>query len=148
MRTWFVGLVAASFGGPLLAPQAPPKREEPPRTLYYFFSPTAAGSVDGAKRAVGFIKAQKLQTRLRPVLLLEDFSVIRKVEESSPLTKTLKELQTLGPLDIPLYDEVGLDLAVRWGIRSVPAFVLVAHGRAHRASGPLVKLEELLECKP
>lgn len=148
MRTWMIGILAASFGGPFFAPQDPSRRGEPPRTLYFFFSPAAAGSLEGAKRAVQFIKAGKGQVKLRPVMLLDDFSVIRKVEEASPLYKALKELQTLGPLDIPLYDEEGLDLAQRWEVRSVPAFVLVAGGRAHRVLGPVVKLEELLECKP
>jgi hypothetical protein len=148
MRTWMIGLLAASFGGPFLAAQDPSKRGEDPRTLYFFFSPAALGSVEGAQRAAQFIKAQKGQVRLRPVMLLDDFSVIRKVEEASPLYKALKELQTLGPLDIPLYDEEGLELAVRWEVRSVPAFVLVAQGRAHRVLGPVVKLEELLECRP
>jgi hypothetical protein len=147
-----MGLLAASFGGPFFAPQAPLERGEPPRILYFFFSPAAAGSVEGAKRAVAFIKAEikaeKSRVRLRPVLLLDDFSVIRNALESCPLTKALKELQTLGPLDIPLYDEEGLELALRWEIRSVPAFVLVAQGRAHRVLGPVTKLEELLECRP
>jgi hypothetical protein len=148
MRTTMIGLLAAALGGPFEASQAPAKGGEDRRTLYFFFSPAAAGSVEGAKRATAFIKAQKNRVKLRPVMLLDDFSVIRKVEEASPLYKALKELQTLGPLDLPLYDEEGLSLALRWDIRSVPAFVLVAHGRAHRLLGPLGKLEELLECRP
>ena len=148
MRTWILGLMVACFGSPLASPQAVRKNDERPPTLYYFFSPAAAGSVDGAKRVVEFVKARQGRVRFRPVMLLEDFSVIRKVEESSPLYKALKELQALGPLDLPLYDEEGLELAERWEVKCTPAFVLVAGGRAHRAQGSVVKVEELLECKP
>jgi hypothetical protein len=148
MRLGVLGLLAAGVGGPFITPQAIPKGRESLPTLYYFFSPSAPGSLDGARRAVAFRKGEKGQIKLRLVLLLDDFSVIRKVEEGSSFYKTLKELQSQGSLDIPLYDEEGLELAERWGIRSVPAFVLVAHGRAHRALGPTVNLEELLECRP
>lgn len=148
MRSLILGLLATTWGGPLFAPQAPPKRGADQPTLYYFFSPSTAASLEGAKRAVAFQKGQKGRVKLRLVMLLEDFSVIRKLEEASPLYKTLKELQSQGTLDIPLYDEEGLRLAELWGIRAVPAFVLVSHGRAHRALGPVVNLEELLECRP
>ena len=147
MRTWVVGMLAAALGGPLLAHQVAPKPGQDLPILYYFFSPSAAGSHEGAKRAVSFMREHKGRVRLRLVMLLDDFGVIRKLEESSPLYKTLKELQSQGTLDIPLYDEEGLGLAERWGIRSVPAFVVVSHGHAHRAIGPVVNLEELLECR-
>jgi hypothetical protein len=148
MKTWIVGILAAACGGPLIAQQVHPRQAAELPTLYYFFSPATAGSLDGAKRAVTFMKEQKGRVKLRLVMLLDDFSIIRKLEESSPLYKTLKELQSQGTLDIPLYDEEGLGLAERWGIRSVPAFVLVSHGRAHRAIGPVVNLQELFECRP
>lgn len=147
MRLWMMGLLASSLGAPSFAPEGGPSRDSGAGTLYFFFSPTSTGSLEGAKRAVAFIKGQKGQIKLRLVLLLDDFSVIRKVEESSLLAKTLRELQTQGALDIPLYDEEGLLLAQRWELKSVPAFVLVARGQAHRAVGPVVKLEELLECR-
>jgi hypothetical protein len=147
MRLWILAALASGLGGPLFAPQGHLKQVAELPKLYYFFSPATAGSLEGAKRAVSFLKEHKGQVKLRLVMLLEDFSVIRHVEEASPLYKTLKELQSQGTLDIPLYDEEGLGLAERWGIRSVPAFVLVSHGRAHRAQGPVVKLEELLECR-
>ena len=147
MRTWILGVLAATCGGPFLAPQVPPKRVADLPVLFYFFTPSANGSLEGAKRTVEFMKLHPGRLKLRLVMLLDDFSVIRKLEEASPLYKTLKELQSQGTLDIPLYDEEGLTLAERWGIRSVPAFVLVAHGRAHRALGPTAKLEEMLECR-
>jgi hypothetical protein len=147
MRIWILGLLATGMSGPLCAPQTP-KQGDGAATLYFFISPTSAGSLEGAKRAVAFLKGHPGQVKLRLVMLLDDFSIIRKVEETSPLYKALKELQSLGTLDLPLYDEEGLDLAERWEIRSAPAFVLVAHGRAHRALGPVVNLEELLECRP
>jgi len=148
MRTWILGVLAATCGGPLLTPQVPPKREAELPVLFYFFTPNAKGSLEGAKRVVSFLKLHPGRVKLRLVMLLDDFSVIQKLEEASPLYKTLKELQSQGTLDIPLYDEEGLALAERWQIRSVPAFVLVAHGRAHRALGPVANLEELLECRP
>lgn len=147
MRIWILGLLATGMGGPLFAPQAPDQKGGA-ATLYYFISPAVSGSLEGAKRAVAFLKAHPGQVTLRLVMLLDDFSIIRKVEESSPLYKTLKELQSLGTLDLPLYDEEGLELAERWEIRSAPAFVLVVHGHAHRALGPVVNLEELLACRP
>jgi len=145
MRAWMVLVLGASFGAPM-TPQVAPGQEAPLATLYFFFSPSDAASVEAAKRATGFQRSRKGEVRIRPIMLLEDFSVLRKLEESSPLTKTLKELETAGPLNIPLYDEEGLGLAERWEIRSVPAFVLVRKGRAHRALGPMAKLEELLSC--
>lgn len=148
MRTWMISLVAAAAGGPLYYPQAAPRGSEGGPRLYYFFSPRTASSVDGAVRAVRFIREHKGEIRFRPVMLLEEFSVIRKLEESSPLARTIKELQKLGPLDLPLYDEQGLGLAESWEVRSVPSFVLVAGGRAHRALGPTANLEELLQCRP
>lgn len=149
MRPWILGLLAATFGGfggPLFTSQAASKPGAELPTLFYFLSPKTPSSLEGAKRAVAFMKGHQGRAQLRLVMLLEDFSIIRTLEESSPLTKTLKELQSQGTLDIPLYDEEGLFLAERWGIRSVPAFVLVSRGRAHRAQGPIVNLEELFEC--
>jgi hypothetical protein len=66
------------------------------------------------------------------------------------LIGTLKELEAggkPGTLDIPLYDEEGLALAEHWEIRSVPAYVLVTRGRAHRMLGGSADLEALWECK-
>ena len=148
MRGWMMGVAIAALGvpGPLAAPQRWQGREDDSPTLYFFFAPAAPGSVEGAKRAVLFIKEAKGRVRLRPVLLVQDFKGIGKLEESSPFYKTLKELQSLGTLNMPLFDEEGLGLALRWEIRSVPAFVLVSRGNAHRALGPRVNLEELLEC--
>jgi hypothetical protein len=143
MRLCSIGLVAACFA----CPQAPPKPAGGV-TLYFFIAPMCEASAQAAQRAAAFAKSQKSPVSIRPVLLLEDFSVLRKVEEGSPLAKTFKELQSLGKLDVPLYDEEGLELAQRWEIRAVPAFVLVAQGRAHRVQGPGAKLEEILECKP
>ena|SRR5579862_2179264 len=147
MRTWILGMLAATCGAPLLEPEVAPRREAERPTLFYFFTPKSVASLEGAKRAVSFMKARQGRVKLRLVMLLDDFSIVRTLEESSPLYKTLKELQSQGTLDVPLYDEEGLLLAERWGIRSVPAFVLLSHGRAHRALGPMVALEELLECR-
>ena len=59
------------------------------------------------------------------------------------LTRTLRALGDPGTLRIPLYDEEGLALAEQWKLRSVPAFVMVARGRAHRALGSEADLDAL-----
>src|SRR5260221_6536319 len=148
MRALITGIAIAAMGGPELlpGPQEASHRGDDPSILYFFLSPSATGGAEAARRAAEFVKGTNGRVRLRPVLLVQDFKSVGKVEEASPLYKTIKELQTLGTLDIPLYDEEGLDLAVRWEIRSVPTFVLVRRGQAHRALGPKVKVEELLEC--
>jgi len=93
MRTWMVGLLAATCGGPLFAPQGTPQQGAELPTLFYFFTPKTAASLEGAKRAVFFMTEHQGRMKLRLVMLLDDFSIVRTLEESSPLYKTLKELQ-------------------------------------------------------
>lgn len=117
--------------------------------LYFFTTPEAEGGPEGARRAKDFIRKHAELVRLRPVLLAKDFRLLKTVTEKSPLTRTLKELEMgskPGSLDIPLYDEEGLRLAQAWELRSVPAFVLVRAGRAHRMSGTGSNLDLLWEC--
>ena len=116
-------------------------------TLYFFFTPSALEAPAAARRAVSFVREHKGRVRLRLVLLLKDFNYLAKLRKKDRLYQAVKELQGLGKLDIPLYDEEGFKLAERWKIRSVPAFVLVHSGRAHVSSGASVKLEDLLGCK-
>ncbi len=134
----------ASSQPPLSPKTAPPAAPE--AILYFFTTPAAPGSPAAAARAAQFVKKHAGRVLLRPVLLLEDFSVIRRVTDEGLLTQTLSALGDPGSLRIPLYDEEGLALAEQWKLRSVPAFVLVARGRAHRALGSEVNLEVLWDC--
>jgi hypothetical protein len=118
--------------------------------LYFFTTPEAEGGPEGARRVIAFSNKHPGQVKLRPVLLAHDWNLLRSVTEKSPLTRTLKELEAggkPGALDIPLFDEEGLQLAERWQVRAVPAFVLVRGGRAHRMAGASSDLEELWECQ-
>jgi hypothetical protein len=142
------------FSGVLLVgllgnPESEAKGDDPEGVLYFFTTPEAEGGPEGAKRLVAFANKHPGKVKLRPVLLAHDWSLLQTVTEKSPLTRTLKELEAggkPGTLDIPLFDEEGLLLAERWQLRSVPAFVLVRGGRAHRTSGAGSDLEELWEC--
>ena len=118
--------------------------------LYFFTTPEAESGPEGARRVIAFTKKHSGQVKLRPVLLAHDWTLLKRVTEKSPLTRTLKELEAGGKpglLDIPLYDEEGLQLAERWQVRAVPAFVLVRGGRAHRTAGASSDLEDLWECR-
>jgi hypothetical protein len=149
MRFFLTGVLLALIGWPRVhsVPNAQPAGAAPESALYFFFTPDGPGGASAARHASQFVKESKGRVRLRPVVLVSEFKGIGKLQESSPFYQTLRELQSLGKLDIPLYDEEGLALAETWEIRSVPAFVLVSRGRAHRALGPRANLEELLECK-
>lgn len=149
MRVMAAGIVSLALGFPglLPLPQGAPKPKAEGRTLYFFFTPESRGAAEGARKAVEFVKARPNQVRLKPVLLLSKFEGVGKLDDKSPLYLSLKELQALGGLDIPMYDEDGLRLAEAWEIRSVPSFVLVEGGRAHRAVGPRANLNDLGDCK-
>lgn len=117
------------------------------KTLYLFLSSDTKAGPDAARRAVEFVKESKGAIRLRPVVLLHDFTVLKQADERSPFFRAVKEMNQLGTLSIPLYDEEGLALAERWKVRAVPTFVLAGSGRAHIASGAGADLKALLECK-
>lgn len=136
--------------GLLGSPQGGRAATQPSRLLYFFTTPEAEGGPEGAKRVIAFLTRHAGQVKLRPVLLVHDWSVLKSLSEKSGLYRTLKELEAggkPGALDIPLYDEEGLYLAERWEIRSVPSYVLVTGGRAHRTQGGSADLEALWECK-
>lgn len=136
--------VGLSLLGLLVVGPSPKGRE--PNTLYFFFTPEAPGAPETARRVAAFVKEKKGTVRLRPVLLVSDFSKLGSVNEKSLIHRAIKELGTLGTLNIPLYDEEGLALAERWRTRSVPAVVLVGSGRAHAVAGAAADLDSLLEC--
>lgn len=143
--------IALALGplGLLGQPDLEPTRAARTPVLYFFMTPGAEGGPDGAKRLAAFLKRHPGQLRLRPVLLVHDWSTLRTMTEKSSLYGTLKELEgggKPGTLDIPLYDEEGLGLAERWEIRAVPAYVLVKNGKAHRTAGSSADLEHLWDC--
>jgi hypothetical protein len=140
-----LGFALAGSGAGSADPGSAPAGE--PRTLYFFFTPESDGAPEAARRVAAFVKERKGAVRLRPVLLVSDFSALGKVSEKTPVHRAIKELGALGTLNIPLYDEEGLALAEHWRIRSVPAFVLVGSRRAHSISGGTADLGSLLECR-
>ena len=129
------------------APASGQGRSEETKTLYLFLSSDSRGAPDAARRAVGLVKESKGAIRLRPVILLHDFTVLKQADERSPFFRAVKEMNRLGTLSIPLYDLEGLALAERWKIKVVPTFVLVGSGRAHIVSGAGADLKALVECK-
>jgi len=147
MRQGTLAILLPLLGGATVLPPGPSAPEDVP-VLYFFFTPAAAAGAEAARRAADFAKANGNRIRLRPVVLMDRFSGLGKLEASSPFTRTLRELQSQGPLDLPLYDPEGLRLAEAWGIHSVPAFVLVSRGRAHVALGSAASLAGMLECAP
>lgn len=137
-------LVLGTFGA-LVAPG----RDKPEATLYFFVTPEAEGGPEGAASAMRFVTTHAPQVKLRPVLLAQDFKVLGTITEECPLYRTIKALEKDGKpggLNIPLYDEEGLALAMRWDIKRVPAFVLVRKGHAHAMAGAYAELERLWEC--
>jgi len=137
-----------SMGGWVQALESPQGEEkEKPAVLYFFFTPECRDAPEAARRAKAFLWKNSGKIRLRPVLLIRDFKRLARTEEGDPFQLAMKELGELGPLDIPLYDEEGLKLAGHWKVDVVPAFVLVARGRAHRVLGGRVDLEEVFRCE-
>lgn len=142
-----LALAIGAIGVMAATPAAPGDAEA--GVLYCFLTPESEAAAAGAKRAKEFATKHPGDVRLRPVLLAKDFTLLRTLTESSPLYRTIKELESgskPGALDVPLFDEEGLRLAERWGVRSVPAFVLVRGGRAHATAGASANLELLWEC--
>ena len=147
MRSWILAAFLPVLGGSFPVPRGAPNRGELP-VLYLFFSPETPGGPQAARRASEWVKSSGKRLRLRPVVLIDRFRGLGKLEVSSPFYRTLKELQSQGPLDLPVYDPEGLALAEFWELRSLPAFVLVRQGRAHVALGSAARLEGLGDCDP
>lgn len=117
------------------------------RVLYLFLGGEGAGEAEAARRAADFVRGSGGRIRLRPVLLLRDFESLRKADERSALFQSVKELNAAGALDIPVYDEEGLALAERWGVKQAPAFVLACQAKLHMVVGARADLGSLLECR-
>jgi hypothetical protein len=118
-------------------------------TLYLFFSPDNPFSPAAAKTLSAVARGEKGKIKVRPVLLVEDWAAWKKPTEDAPLYRTIRELGGSGGppgLGLPVYDLEGLRLARTWKLSRLPAFVLVAQGKAHVVYGTRLDLEELLRC--
>lgn len=118
-------------------------------TLYFFFSPENPFSPAAAKTASAIATTQKGRIKVRPVLLVEDWAAWKRPTEDAPLYLTVKALGGAnGPpgLNLPVYDVEGLHLARAWNLSRLPAFVLVAQGKAHVVYGTRLDLDDLARC--
>jgi hypothetical protein len=143
--------VLALVGGAGARADDSPAKTPPDGTLFFFFSRTDPLSSAAAKSLGGLAAAPKGGgIRIRPVLLVEDWKAWKKPTEESPLFRTIRELGggRSGPgVNIPVYDLAGLALARAWKLNRLPAFVLVAHGKAHVVYGTRIDLAELSRCE-
>lgn len=121
-------------------------RESDPRkgTLYFFFSEKTAAAPAAAQAVSKFAREHPDQVILRPALLVEDWTLLRKVTEDSPLFQTIRHLGK--GVQIQVYDEEALRLAAAWKIERLPAVALVVGGRAHIVQGAELDLESLWRC--
>jgi hypothetical protein len=103
--------------------------EEP--TVWVFFSPDAPDATAIFRQLEG--------RRVRAVLLVE-----RYFGEREPSEAFLATVRAAG--EVRAYDEEGLRMARRLGIRRVPAVAVVDGDHAHVASGTGVRVQELLKC--
>jgi hypothetical protein len=120
-------------------------------TLFFFLSGSDPLSSAAANSLGGLAAALKGGgIRIRPVLLVEDWKAWKRPTEDSPLVRTVRELGggKNGPgVNIPVYDIEGLTLARAWKLNRLPAFVLVAHGKAHVVYGTRIDLADLSGCE-
>lgn len=114
------------------------------RALYFFFSEKTPSAPETAKAIAAFMASGKGQVELRPALLVEDWNSFLKVDDSSPLYRTIRELGKQVPLQV--FDEEALRLALAWKITRLPALVLVANGRAHVLTGAVTGIDDLWGC--
>ena len=144
MKTTAMGIVIlASLGGGSSSSRNP--ENEAPPTLWLFFDAETSGAPGAARQAVDFVLKKSGDVRLRPVLLVSDWKKLTHLSKKTPLVGVLEELKRLGQkeLNVPLYDVEGLRLAGHLELSRLPAFVLVAEGRAHVAIGDRVDLGRL-----
>jgi hypothetical protein len=137
------------LGAPAARDEGPQAKDSLEGTLFFFFSGGDAFSPAAARSLAGSAVAPKAGVRVRPVLLVEDWKAWTKATPESPLFRTLRELGggRNGPgVNIPVYDLEGLALARAWKLSRLPAFVLVAHGRAHVVYGTRIDLAEVSGC--
>jgi hypothetical protein len=113
-------------------------------TVYLFFSEKTSSAPDVAKAALAFAKAHAPEVALRPALLVEDWTSIRKVTEDAPLYRTVRSLGEGTPIQV--YDTEALRLAGAWKITRLPAVALVRNGRVHVVQGSNLDLEALWGC--
>lgn len=103
--------------------------EEP--MVWVFLSPDAPDATPIFRQLKG--------RRVRTVLLVE-----RYFGDRAPAEEFLASVQAAG--ELRPYDEEGLAMARRLGIRRVPAVAVVTGDHAHVAAGTRVNVQELLRC--
>ena len=99
--------------------------------VWVFVSPDSPD----ASRILESVKGE----RVRTVLLVE-----RYVGEREPAAAFLGTVKAAGELRV--VDEEGLRKARELGVRRLPAVAVVRGGRAHRAAGAQVDVQELMRC--
>lgn len=114
------------------------------KALYFFFSEKTPSAPEAAKAIAAFMASGKGHVELRPALLVEDWNSFLKVDNTSPLYRTIRELGKQVPLQV--FDEAALRLALAWKITRLPALVLVANGRAHVLTGAVTGIDDLWGC--
>jgi len=138
-----------ALGGALGSPSDDATTLAPEGTLYFFFAHDSSLSPAAAKALPGLAAAHKGELHIRPVLLVEDWKAFKKSSQGTPLSQTVRELssleQALG-LKLSVFDEEGLRLARAWKLSRLPAFVLIAHDKAHVVYGTRIDLKDLSEC--
>jgi hypothetical protein len=107
-----------------------PARED--ETIYYFFSPEAPGP-DSARACAA------RRGEVRPCLLVTDWR--RPIETTPEFLETIRILTARRPVDV--YDLEAVTLARRFGVRKLPAIVIVRgreiqifYGSAWKEVGP------------
>ena len=100
-------------------------------TVWVFFSP------DGPDASPIFRQLEG--ERVRPVLLVERYFGTRE-----PSDAFLATVRAAG--EVRAFDEEGLRMARRLGVRRVPTVAAVTGDRAHVATGTGINVRELLRC--
>ncbi|HZE96952.1 MAG TPA: hypothetical protein VE981_07990 [Planctomycetota bacterium] len=100
-------------------------------TIWIFFSPDSPD----ASRIFEQVKGEKV----RAVLLVE-----RYFGDREPSEAFLATVQAAG--DVRPFDEDGLRMARKLGIRRLPAVAVVRGDRVHVATGTKVDVKELMKC--
>ena len=145
-RTLIIGaaLLPALLG---ICPHEREAAQAPARVLWIFLS-LAETDLRTDLQAINHIK-HEFAFAVRPCLLAEDFTALKKVKEVHALNlKALRDLVGEG-FGLPVVDEEGLAMARAIRIERLPAYALVdrASRRAHVVYGRGARLSEVFPCE-